>query len=67
MWYPYVALIARVDVEERDLPGAEKHRDLGGQVHQEPGRDGVELADIAERERPQERPERGGVGGVIAS
>lgn len=31
-----------------------------GQCGQEPGRDGVELADMPEGELPQERPQRGG-------
>jgi len=53
--------MASVDVEVGDLVGADQQRHAAGEVHQEPGRDRVELAHVAEGERPQERPEcRGG-------
>jgi hypothetical protein len=48
-----------VDVDVAGLAGAGQDRGVHGQVDQEPGGDGIELADVAERERPQERAQRG--------
>ncbi len=38
--------------------GLRDQRGLGGQPSQEPGRHGIELTDMAEGERPQERTQR---------
>ena len=52
-----------VDVDQHppvDPGGGSDQRCLVGEPGQEPGGDGVELADVAEGERPQERPQRRG-------
>jgi len=40
-------LTARVDVEVGDLVGADQQRRPGGEVHQHPGGDRIELANVA--------------------
>jgi hypothetical protein len=45
-----------VDVDVGQPFGAGQQRGVPGQVDQQPRRDRVELADMAERERAQERP-----------
>jgi hypothetical protein len=50
----------RVDVDEREHVGlAEQQRHPPGQVDQQPRRGRLQLLDVPERERAQERPERG--------
>jgi hypothetical protein len=50
-----------IDVEVAALVGAGQERGVLCQGDQERGGHGVELADVPERERPQERAQRGGV------
>ena len=47
-----------IDVEVGQLVGAEQQRSPRGQIGQQPGRDRVELPDVAEGERAQERAQR---------
>jgi len=49
-----------VDIDETHLPDPGQQRGLRGQPGQEPGGDRVELADVTEGERPQERAHRRG-------
>ncbi len=48
-----------VDVDVAALVDARQDRGILGQYGQEPGGDGVELADVAKGERPQKRTQRG--------
>ncbi len=48
-------MIALVDVDQRVLVDPGHQRRGSGEPAQEPGSDRVELADVAEGERPQER------------
>ncbi len=49
-----------VDVDVGDLPGAGQQRGVRRQRGQEPGRHRIQLPDVAEGERPQERAQRRG-------
>jgi hypothetical protein len=55
---PVYFLDGVVDIDQGEVVDAGHDRCYGGEVHQPPGGGGVELADVAEQERTQERSQR---------
>jgi hypothetical protein len=56
--WPWTSTNARVEIDQRQVVDPGEQRRLRGERCDEPGRDRVELTDVAERELPQKTPER---------
>jgi hypothetical protein len=56
--WPWTSTNARVEVDQCQVVDPGEQRCLLRERCDELGRDGVELTDVAERELPQETPER---------
>jgi hypothetical protein len=56
--WPWTSINARIEVDQCEVVDPGEQRRLRGEPGEEPGRDRIELADVTERELPQEAAER---------